>query len=78
MAGAILLAVVNHKTGDVEAVRNVLSGENLSISDSTSQAIGSGFAWIHVLGIGTSLIGMAVAISLIRKSKLKRILPLSM
>ena len=67
--GTILLSVVNNQTGDVESVRKVLSGDNISISNQTLEAIGSGFAWIHVFSGVTAVIGLVIAISLNRKKK---------
>ena len=67
--GTILLSVVNNRTGDVETVRKVLSGDSVSISNQTLEAIGSGFAWIHVFSGVTAVLGLVIAISLNRKKK---------
>ena len=67
--GTILLSVVNNQTGDVESVRKVLSGDSVSISSQTLEAIGSGFAWIHVFSGVTAVIGLVIAISLNQKKK---------
>jgi MFS family permease len=64
--GAILLAVVNHRTGDVEAVRNVLRGNEKMVDASTREAIGSGFAWIHAFSFVAALLSLGAAISLKR------------
>ncbi len=66
IGGAILLAVVSAQTGDVETVRNVLSGSDVSVAKETVQSIGSGFAWIHVFSGSTALVGLLIAISLNR------------
>lgn len=65
--GTILLSVVNNRTGDVETVRKVLSGDSVSISNQTLEAIGSGFAWIHAFSGVTAALGLGIAISLNRK-----------
>ena len=45
IGGAILLSVVKARTGDVESVRKVLSGDNITVASDTTEAIGSGLAW---------------------------------
>ena len=65
--GTILLSVVNNRTGDVETVRKVLSGDSVSISNQTLEAIGSGFAWIHAFSGVKAVLGLGIAISLNRK-----------
>ena len=69
IGGSILLAVVKARTGDVESVRKVLSGDNVTVGAETTEAIGSGLAWAHVFSVGTACIGLLVAISLYRKRK---------
>jgi hypothetical protein len=69
LGGAILLFVVDLQVGDVEAVREVLSGEDLALGSQTRDAIGDGLAWIHVV---TGIVGVAcllVALSLVRRTQ---------
>ena len=53
LGGAVLLFVVGRQVGDVEVVRDVLSGEadagDLQVGSTTRQAVGDGLAW--VLGV---------------------------
>ena len=68
LAGAILLLVVDLEVGDVEAVRDVIAGEDISLGTETKDAIRHGLAWIHVV-TGTIAIGcLLVATSLVRKT----------
>ena len=69
IGGSILFSVVKARTGDVESVRKVLSGDNVTVGAETTEAIGSGLAWAHVFSVGTACIGLLVAISLYRKRK---------
>ena len=69
LGGAILLFVVDLQVGDVETVREVLSGEDLALGSQTKDAIGDGLAWIHVV---TGIVGVAcllVALSLVRRTR---------
>ncbi len=69
IGGAILLSVVKARTGDVESVRKVLSGDNITVASDTTEAIGSGLAWAHVFSGATACIGFLIAVSLYRKRK---------
>lgn len=69
IGGAIILSVVEARTGDVESVRKVLSGDNVTVASDTIEAIGSGLAWAHVFSGSTACIGLFVAVSLYRKKK---------
>ena len=46
VGGAILLFVVGNRVGDVEIVRDVLGGEEVSASGDTLEAIRDGFVWV--------------------------------
>lgn len=48
IGGAILLLVVDRQTGDVEAVRDALGGEDAIASPATLDAVRDGLAWVHV------------------------------
>ncbi len=69
IGGAILLAVVRARTGDVESVRKVLSGDSFTVGAETTEAIGNGLAWAHVFSGGTACLCLLIAISLYRKQK---------
>ena len=68
LAGAIVLLVVDLEVGDVDAVRDVIAGENISLGTETKDAIRHGLAWIHV-ATGTISIGCLVfATALVRQT----------
>ena len=69
IGGAILLLVVDHRTGDVEAVRDVLGGDEVAASGATLDAIRDGLAWIHVFSGVAALACLAAAIQLWRNSR---------
>lgn len=48
IGGAILLLVVDRRTGDVEVVRDVLRGGEAAASGDTLDAVRDGLAWVHV------------------------------
>ncbi len=57
IGGAVLLFVVDRRIGDVEVVRQVLSGEEpAGLGEATADAVGAGLAWVvvaaGVLGVG--------------------------
>ncbi len=64
-AGAILLLVVDSRVGDIEAVRDVIAGEEIALATETEKAIGGGLAWIHAwttaLAVGCVLAGVTLA-----------------
>lgn len=69
LASAILLSVVDHQVGDVDAVRSVIAGEDIALGAETKDAIRDGMAWIHVL-TGTIAIGcLLIARSLVRRTR---------
>jgi MFS family permease len=68
LAGAIVLLVVDLEVGDVDAVRDVIAGENISLGTETKDAIRHGLAWIHV-ATGTISIGcLLFATALVRQT----------
>ena len=67
-AGAIVLFVVDFEVGDVDAVRDVIAGEDIDLGSETKDAIRHGLAWVHVV-TGTIAIGcLLAATSLVRKT----------
>ena len=60
VGGAILLLVVGNQVGDVEVVRDVLGGEDVTPSPATLDAIRDGLAWVHVFS-GVAAVGCVAA-----------------
>lgn len=66
---AILLLVVDREVGDVETVRSVIAGEDIALGPETKDAIRHGLAWIHLLTGSIALVCLAIAISLVRRTR---------
>jgi predicted MFS family arabinose efflux permease len=67
VGGAILLLVVDRRTGDVEAVRDVLGGSSAEVSTGTLDAIRDGMVWVHVFSGVVALGCIAAGIVLWRQ-----------
>jgi len=63
ISSAVLLAVVAHRTGDVEEVRRLLEGDDTTVSSSTAAALAAGYRWAHVAALGLACIGLVAALS---------------
>lgn len=72
IGGAILLLVVDGRTGDVEVVRDVLSGEDVDASPAVRAAVRDGMAWIHVFSGVVAIACLAAAVTLWRLSRSER------
>lgn len=68
LTGAIILFVVELEVGDVDAVRDVIAGNDLSLGPATRVAIRHGLAWVHVVTGVISIGGLMVARSLVRRT----------
>jgi MFS family permease len=69
LGGAVILSVVEARVGEVEVVRDVLAGAELSVGPETMDAVGEGLAWAHVPSLAAAVVGLFVAISLIRRER---------
>ncbi len=69
IGGAILLLVVDRRTGDVEAVRDVLGGERVAASAATLDAVRDGLAWVHVFSGAVAIVCLAAASQLWRNTR---------
>jgi MFS family permease len=68
IGGAILLLVVDGRVGDIEAVREVLVGEDIDLGPATNNAIGAGLAWVTVFAAFAGAACLAAAIALRRRT----------
>jgi hypothetical protein len=69
IAGAILLLVVDVQVGDVDAVRDVIAGEDVALGSKTNDAIRYGVAWAYA-AVGTVAVGCLLAgTSLVRRTR---------
>ena len=69
LGGAVILSVVEAQVGDVETVRGVLAGEDVTVGAETMAAVGDGLALAHVPSVVMALGCLGVAVSLIRREK---------
>lgn len=69
LGGAILLFVVDRRVGDIDAVRDVLAGEEIALGAETEEAIGAGLAWIHLITAMVAIGCILVAVSLARRTR---------
>ena len=69
IGGAILLLVVDRQTGDVEAVRDVLGGDEVTASTATLDAVRDGLAWVHVFSGVVAVVCVAAASQLWRNTR---------
>ena len=69
LGGAVILSVVDAQVGDVETVRGVLAGEDVTVGAETMAAVGDGLALAHVPSVVMALGCLWVAVSLIRREK---------
>lgn len=63
---AITFAVVNHRIGDVEAVRGLLSDEPTEIGPGLVRALGDGFAWAATAAAAITALTIPSALHLFR------------
>ena len=66
VGGAILLFVVDRRVGDVEVVRDALSGKDVVATGPTLDAIRDGLAWVHVFSGVVAIACLATAVTLWR------------
>ena len=69
LGGAVILSVVEHQVGDVETVRGVLAGEDVTVGAETMAAVGDGLALAHVPSVAMALGCLGAAVSLIRRER---------
>jgi hypothetical protein len=60
--GAILLFVVGRRVGDIDAVRDVLAGDDIALGPRTADAIGAGLAWTIAACAGVGVVCFAAAL----------------
>ena len=68
IASAILLFVVHLEVGDVDAVRDVIAGENIALGTDTKDAIRHGLAWVYVVATTLAVGCLLIATSLVHRT----------
>ena len=65
-AGAVLLAVVSRRIGDVASVRALLAGEEVALAAETRDAVAAGFRLAHILALAIASLGLVAALRIRR------------
>ena len=69
IGGAVLFYVVDLRVGDIDAVRDVIAGEDVALGAATKDAIGEGLLWVQVV-TGTVAVGcLLAALTLARRTR---------
>ncbi|MEO0492674.1 MAG: MFS transporter [Actinomycetota bacterium] len=66
IAGAVILATVDRRTGDVEAVRDLLGGDVETVSQPVADALGAGFLYATVVAAVAAALAVPAARHLVR------------
>jgi MFS family permease len=69
VGGAILLFVVDQRSGDVETVRELLSGDGAAVNADTVDGIRDGFVAVHVFSVLVAIACVWAATTLYRQSR---------
>ena len=73
IAGGVVLFVVGQRVGNVEAVRQLLAGDEVSLDDRAADAIRSGYGWAHAVGAALAVAALVPAWYLRRVSAKRNI-----
>jgi len=69
LSSAILFFVVDYQVGDVEALREVIAGDEIALGREATDAIRDGMAWAHLLIGSLSVVCMLAGLSLVRRTR---------
>lgn len=69
VGGALLLFVVDRRSGDVEIVRELLAGEGAIVAADTLDGIRDGFVWVHVFSVSAAVACVGAAVVLWRQTR---------
>ena len=70
LVGGVMLAVVDRRTGDVEALRDLLAGGDLAIDGPLRGALADGYRWAQV--VMAALAGVALGLGVLTRTWLTR------
>lgn len=73
IGGAVLFYVVDLRVGDVDAIRDVIAGEDIALGVETKDAIGEGLVWVQVVA-GTVAVGCVLAAATLAR-RTRRLVP---
>jgi MFS family permease len=72
LSSGIVLFIVGQRVGDVESVRQLLAGDEVSLDDRAAESIRSGYGWAHAVGAALAVAALVPAWYLRRVSRLVR------
>lgn len=64
LVSAVVLYVVQRRVGDIEAVRDLLAGDDVEAGDATGRAIASGYRFAQLVALAVAALGVAAALRL--------------
>jgi predicted MFS family arabinose efflux permease len=59
LAGGVVLFIVGRRVGNVEDVRHLLAGDDVTLDDRAAESIRSGYGWAHAVG---AILGIAAIV----------------
>lgn len=66
VAGAIILTTVDRRTGDVEAVRDLLGGDTDTVGAEVADALAAGFEYALLVAVAAGVIAIPASLHLVR------------
>jgi MFS family permease len=69
LAGGVVLFVVDRRVGDVEAVRQLLAGDEVELDARAASSIRSGYGWAHAIGALLAAVALVPAWYVRRRSR---------
>ena len=78
IGGAVLLFVVDRQAGDVEAVRELLGGDDTDVDPATIDGIRDGFAAVHLFSVAAAVACVAAALVLWRQTRTRDTKPVTL
>ena len=72
LSSGVVLFIVGQRVGDVESVRQLLAGDEVSLDDRAAESIRSGYGWAHAVGAALAVAALVPAWYLRRVSRLVR------
>jgi MFS family permease len=69
LVSAVVLYVVQRRVGDIDAVRDLLAGEDVETGAATGRAIASGYRFAHLVTLAVAALGVVAALRLRRFSR---------
>lgn len=66
LAGVIIFTTVDRRTGDVEAVRDLLGGESAAVNQPVADALAAGYSYTVIAAVASMALAIPSAVALVR------------